>query len=407
MTKLTNKKIEAFLRAGHQGRLLDGDGLLLQCQGKGHDGAGRASWVLRYTVKGQVRELGLGSWKNVKLAEARAAAAQARAAVFKGDDPIAAKHPAKAKQLASPTFGAAAASYWEANRPRWKNNKVRTQWIPFLARHCKAIWDQPINEIDKHAVLAVISPIWTSKHCFAKRCLHRIGQVIKYAKFMGWRSGDNPAEYRDNLSHGCPRPANLNTRHHPALPLAQLPEFMAQLMALPGTAALAARFAILTCSRVSEAFLATWDEIDLEAQVFKIPAPRYKTGKEHVVPLSTQAMQVLSRCPRFDGNPYVFPSPSKPGAPLSNMAGIVLLKRMGVQTTLHGTARSTFADWAADCTNFDFEVREGCLGHVVGTAVTRAYRRGDALMKRRALLTLWGQTIAPQEVVVPFKAAAE
>jgi hypothetical protein len=212
MTKLTAKKIEALRKAGHWGRVLDGDGLMLQCRGKGKDGEGRASWLLRYTVKGRVRELGLGSWKNVKLAEARAAAAQARAAVFKGDDPIAAKHPAKAKPVAAHTFGSAAEAFWEANQPRWRNSKVRQQWLPFLSRHCKAIWDAPIDQIDKHAVLAVISPLWTSKNFSAKRCLYRIGQVIKYAKFMGWRSGDNPAEYRGNISHACPRPANLNIR---------------------------------------------------------------------------------------------------------------------------------------------------------------------------------------------------
>jgi integrase len=380
---------------------------MLQCRGKGKDGAGRASWVLRYTVKGRVHELGLGSIKAIGLAQARQNAAAARLSMAEGGDPIAAKHSAQANHVATPTFGSAAETFWEANQPRWRNAKVRTQWLPFLARHCRLIWDRPIGEIDKHAVLSVISPIWTSKHCSAKRCLHRIGQVTKYAKFMGWRSGDNPAEYRDNLSHACPRPANLNTRHHPALPLAELPALMERLAALPGTAALAFRLAILTACRVGEVYGATWDEIDLGAQLWTIPATRYKTGKAHQVPLSTAAMQVPSACPRFPGNPFLFPSPVKAGAPLSNMAIIVLLKRLGLKTTAHGTARSTFADWAADHTDFDFEVREGCLGHTVGTAVTRAYRRGQALEKRRALLELWGETIAPQTVASTFKAAAE
>jgi integrase len=328
------------------------------------------------------------------LAEARIKATEARALVAKGIDPVEAKRPAPTPKTPDcPSFGQAAELFWQANQSRWRNTKVCNGWLPFMERHAAAIWDRPIAAMDHLAVLGVVQPLWAGKNTTARRLMHRIHQVCGYAKWMHWREGDNPAEYRGNLEHACPKPANANIRHHPALPLSQLPSFMARLEALPGVAALAARFAILTCSRVSEAFLATWDEINLEAQTFRIPANRYKTSKEHVVPLSAPAMQVLSACPRFAGNPYVFPSPTKPGASLSNMAGIVLLKRMGVQTTLHGTARSTFADWAADHTDADFETREGCLGHSVGSAVTRAYRRGDALAKRRALLELWGQTL--------------
>jgi integrase len=320
-----------------------------------------------------------------------------------GGDP---KHTAQEKPTFTPTFGRVAEEFWEDNQARWRNARVRAQWLPFMARHCKAIWNTPISAIDNQAVLLVIRPLWNSRHYSARRCLHRIGQVVKYGKFMGWRSGENPAEYRGNLDNACPRPANLNIRHHSALPFAQLPALMARLAALPGTTPLALRMAILTACRVGEVFGATWAEIDMDAQLWRIPATRYKTKKEHVVPLSAAAIAVLAACPRFEGNPYCFPSPTKAGAPLSSMAIIVLLKRMGLRTTAHGTARSTFSDWAHDFTDTSHEVIEECLGHQTGNAVSRAYRRGQALDKRRVLLELWADRIVPR-AAQPLKVAAQ
>jgi integrase len=275
-----------------------------------------------------------------------------------------------------------------------------------MARHCKPIWDQPVAQINHHQVLALVEPLWASKHCTAKRIAHRVGQICDYAKVKGLRDGDNPARFKGLLQYALP-PRNDNTRHHPATPISELPALMARLAALPGTAALALRMTALTACRVGEVYGMTWDEIDVGAACWRIPAARYKTKREHLVPLSSAAMEVLAACPRFNDNPYVFPSPTKAGAPLSNMAIIVLLKRFGIKTTAHGM-RSTFSDWVADSTDFSFETREECLGHVVGNAVSRAYRRGAALEKRRALLTLWAQTIAPQQAkVLPLKAAAE
>jgi integrase len=404
LTKLTAKKIESLLKAGHQGRVLDGDGLMLQCRGKGKDGQGRASWLLRYTVKGRVRELGLGSIKFVTLAQARQKAAAARLSLADGRDPVDAKHPVKAKPNAAHTFGSSAEAFWQAHRSRWHNVKVCNQWLPFMARHCRPIWDQPIAQINHHHVLALIEPLWVSKYTTAKRIANRVGQICDYAKVKGHRDGDNPARFKGLLQYALP-PHNDNTRHHHATPISELPALMERLAALPDTAALAFRLAILTACRVGEVFGATWDEIDLGAQLWTIPATRYKTGKAHQVPLSPQAMEVLAACPRFDRNPYVFPSPTKAGAPLSNMAIIVLLKRMGLKTTAHGTARSTFSDWAHDFTDVSHEIIEECLGHQTGNAVSRAYRRGQALEKRRALLTLWAERIAPQQLVVPLNAA--
>jgi integrase len=275
-----------------------------------------------------------------------------------------------------------------------------------MRRHAAGIWGMPVSEVTHTAILSVVEPLWGSKRETARRLLHRSGQVLDFSRVKGWRTGETP-RMKGTFQYVLPKIANTNIRHHAALPLAELPAFMRRLEALPSTTALAFRFAILTASRVGEVYGATWSEIDLEAKVFRIPASRYKTQKEHVVPLSSSAMAVLSACPRFADNPYVFPSPNKARAPLSNMAIIVLLQRMGVKTTAHGTARSTFSDWAHDTTDFAHEVIEECLGHLTGNVVSRAYRRGAALDKRRALLELWGLTIAPQATatVIPFQAA--
>jgi integrase len=354
-----------------------------------------------------VRELGLGSIKDVSLAQARQKAAAARLLITEGKDPVDAKRPQRSVALtASPTFAQVAEQFWRAHRSTWKNAKVCNQWLPFMARHCQPIWDQPIAQLNHHQVLALVEPLWISKYCTAKRIANRMGQICDYAKVKGLRDGDNPARLKGLLQYALP-PHNDNTRHHPATPISELPALMARLSQLPGTAALALRMTVITACRVGEVYGMTWDEVDIDAKVWRIPAARYKTKKEHVVPLSTAAMEVLAACPRLTNNNFVFPSPTKAGAPLSNMAIIVLLtKRLGIKTTAHGM-RSTFSDWVADSTDFSFETREECLGHTVGNKVTQAYRRGAALQKRRELLELWGRTIAPREVVVPFNAAAE
>jgi integrase len=304
--------------------------------------------IALHRVKGRVRELGLGSIKSVGLAQARQKAAAARFSMAEGGDPIAAKRSQRSLAPSAAhtvTFEAVAEQFWQAHQSRWQNQKVRMQWLPFMARHCKAIWNQPIAQLTHHQVLALIEPLWVIKHTSAKRTAQRIGQICDYAKVKGLRDGDDPARFKGLLQYALP-PHNDNTRHHHATPISDLPALMERLATLPDTAALAFRLAILTACRVGEVFGATWAEIDLGAQLWTIPAARYKTSKTHQVPLSSAALEVLASTPRMDNNPYVFVSPTKAGAPLSNMAIIVLLKRMGLKTTAHGTARSTFSDWA-------------------------------------------------------------
>jgi integrase len=383
MSNLTVKKIESLLAAGRKARVLDGQGLALQIRGPG-----RASWILRFTSGGRVRELGLGSFKRVGLADARAKAAEAKVQLAKGEDPIALKQRPTAKVSPSKamTFGDATEAFWAAHQSRWRNLKVKMQWVPFMRHHGARLWGMAVSEVTHTAILPAIEPLWGPHPETAHRLLHRIGQVLDFSRVKGWRTGETP-RMKGTFEYVLPKAANANQRHHHALPLAELPAFMARLEALPGTAALAFRFAILTASRVGEVFGMTWGEV--EGSVWRIPAFRYKTLKEHLVPLSPAALSVLAACPRFADNPYVFPSPNKAGAPLSNMAIIQLLKRMGVKTTAHGTARSTFSDWAHDHTDFSHEVIEECMGHQTGNAVSRAYRRGAAIEKRRALLTEW------------------
>jgi integrase len=354
-----------------------------------------------------VRELGIGSLKHVTLAQARAKATEAKAALARGEDPIALKQGQKAKAQPSPgrSFGDATEAFWTAHQSRWRNQKVKRQWLPFMRRHGAGLWMIPVADVTHTAILPLVEPLWSAKRETARRLLHRIGQVLDFSRVKGWRTGETP-RMKGTYEYALPKAVNINQRHHAALPLAEMPAFMRRLEALPGMGALAFRFAILTASRVGEVFGATWSEFDLEAKIWRIPPHRYKTLKEHVIPLSSAAMAVLAACPRFNANPFVFPSPHKPSAPLSNMAIIILLRRMGVKTTAHGTARSTFSDWAHDHTDFSHEVIEEVLGHATGNVVSRAYRRGAALDKRRALLELWGQTIAPATAeVIPFPAA--
>ena len=261
-----------------------------------------------------------------------------------------------------------------------------------------------MDQVDQQLMVMVLQPMWIAKNVTARRTLHRIGQVLDFSRVMNWRTGANPARFKGELEDVLPkRPANINVKHLAAVPLDQLPALMERLASVPGTAALAARFCILTAARPGEVFGASWTEID--SDVWRIPGARYKTQREHLVPLSAAAKAVLAACPRLEGNPFVFVSPMKPRAPISNMACIALFKRMGIATTLHGTARSTFSDWAHDFTEVPHEIIEECLGHNVGNAVHRAYRRGAAIEKRRALLEMWAGCLLATQLSAPALSA--
>jgi integrase len=259
-----------------------------------------------------------------------------------------------------------------------------------LESYAKAIRPVPVDQIGTEHVLKVLKPIWTTKPETASRLRGRIERVLDAAKALGHRTGENPALWRGHLKSLLPKREKLTRGHHPAMPYADVSDFLTQLRAREAVAALALEFTILTAVRSGEALGATWSEIDIQAKVWTIPKGRMKAGKEHRVPLSPRALAILEEATklRADSSAFVFPGQRR-GRPLSGMATEMLLRRMKIETaSVHGF-RSSFRDWAGEHTAYPREVAEAALAHQVGDEVERAYRRGDALEKRRKLMDAW------------------
>jgi integrase len=365
-------------------RVSDGAGLFLFISPSDAPG-GRARWVYRFAgAGGRIREMGLGSARVISLADARSLARDARLERLRGDDPISARRErlrASAPAPRVPTFGVVALEVIASRSQSWRSEKHAAQWRSTLQRYCASIWSRPVDAIETAAVLDMLTPLWGRAPQTASHLRSRIEAVLDAATARGFRSGDNPARWRGHLEHLLPRQSKA-VRHHPALPYSDVPAFMAALREQPSAAARALVFCILTAARAGEVLGAKWDEIDT-AGVWTVPAERYKTGKAHRVPLSNQAMTLLRSLPR-DGD-LVF---QQAGRRLPQAAMWVELKLLEPGVTVHGM-RSAMRDWCGDETNHSREVAEGCLGHVVGGVVERAYRRGSALDKRRALMQDW------------------
>lgn len=332
--------------------------------------------------------MGLGPASGSNLAQARRDAAAAREPVRNGVDPIAAH---RADQRAGITFGEVADSYIASHKEGWRNAKHRQQWTNTLSTYAGSLRLLPVSNITTAHVLNVLNPIWTTKPETASRVRGRIENILNAAKAQGLRTGENPAAWRANLAHLLPKRRKLTRGHHRALPYEQMPAFWSDLSARTGVAAKALQFTILTAARTSEALGACWSEIDTQVAVWNVPAERTKTSKLHHVPLSAEALEILEEV-RPLGAELVFPTPN--GSRLSGAAMDAVLKRMKVEATVHGF-RSTFRDWAGEETDFAREVIEQALAHKVGSDVERAYRRGDALEKRRALMTKWAHFAVP------------
>jgi integrase len=362
------------------GRYADGGGLYLSVSK-----TGTKSWLFIYRSGSRRPELGLGSLSKVTLAAAREKAETARRALGEGKDPKAILKPA----TAVPTFGEEADDVIEALAPGWKNAKHRDQWKMTLKEYCKSIRGIPVNEVTTEDVLMVLKPLWTSKTETASRLRGRVEAVLASASAKGHRSGMNPAQWRNHLDKLLPRPSKLTRGHHAAMSFKDVPEFVQLLRGQESVSAMALEFLILCASRSGEVLGARWAEIDLEQKVWTIPAARMKAGKEHRVPLSNRAIAILQviLVARTDENPYVFPG-RKARSHLSNMALEMVLRRLKIDVTVHGF-RSSFRDWGGDATNLPREVIEQCLAHQVGDEVERAYRRGDALEKRREVMEAW------------------
>jgi len=382
--KLSPRKVETT----NPGKYEDGGGLRLVVSL-----AGAKKWVLRYTLDGKRREMGLGSYPDVGLGKAREKAAEYRRQAKEGTDPIEAR---QAEPEKIPTFTTVAARYIRAHRRGWQNLKHARQWVATLKTYARPIiGSKRVDTITTEDILKILSSIWTTKTETAKRVQGRIENVLDYAAAHKYRDPLNPARWRGHLDKLLPKPSRVKkVSHHPAMPYAEVPGFMAELAARDSVSALALRFLILTACRTSEVLGAQWQEIDLEAAVWTVPAERMKARVQHRVPLSDAALDVLRALPRIGGNPFVFPG-ARHGRPLSNMALLQQMRGMGYGVgghlgdyVPHGF-RSSFRDWSGEVSTFPRDVAEMALAHVIENKVEAAYRRGDLFDKRRMMMQAW------------------
>jgi integrase len=409
INRLTTLKVAHAIRK--PGMYADGGGLYLQVS------EGGASWIYRYMLKGVAREMGLGPLMLFGLKEARLKALDARRLRYEGVDPIEARRAARTQTKLDAaralTFKQCAEAYVKAHRAGWRNAKHAAQWDATLATYVEpVIGSLPVQAVDTALVMKVLeqevpsgggkpaTSLWTAKPETASRLRGRIESILDWARVRGYRDGENPARWRGHLDKLLPARAKVRrVTHHAALPYAELPTFMTALRKQTGVAARALEFAILTAARTGETIGARWSEVDLAAKLWTVPASRMKAGKEHRVPLNERAIAILEEMKPLSDvgsggerpdqtEAYLFPG-GRHGQPLSNMAFLMLLRRMKRDDlTAHGF-RSTFRDWAAERTNFPSEVAEMALAHTFSSKVEQAYRRGDLFERRRRMMAAW------------------
>jgi integrase len=384
----------AVAAISEHGRHAGGGGLYLSVSPNG----GRR-WVFLYRWHGKPTEIGFGSARDVALARARELARQARSNLAEGINPKDVRTPSKVA-----TFGECADRVIDAMRPSWRNEKHAAQWKMTLLHYAAPLRRLPVNKVGTDDVLSVLKPLWNAKPETASRLRGRIERVLDAAKAQGLRGGENPARWRGHLDQLLPKRQRLTRGHHAAMAYAEVPSFISDLRSRQATAALALEFAILTAARSGEVLGARWDEFDLGRAIWIVPAERMKGAREHRVPLSPRALRIVTDLEDSRTNDFVFPG-EKAGRPLSGMSLEMLLRRMKVEgATVHGF-RSTFRDWAAECTNFPNEVCEAALAHVIENKAEAAYRRGDLFEKRRKLMEAWAAYCGTSKAgkIVAFK----
>jgi integrase len=368
------------------GRHADGGNLYLKI-----DETSAKRWVFMFKFKGRQREAGLGGFNSISLAKAREIAAGMREALAQGRDPLEAR---QTKRQAI-TFGQCADDFIAAKASAWRSEKHRRQWAMTVTQHAAPLLAMPVAEIDTEAVLRVLKPLWARTPVTASRLRARIESVIDAARAHGHidEYRPNPARWNGHLQILLSAPAAVADRHHKALPYEiHIPELMARLSAEETSAAKALQFLILTAARSDEARSAPWAEIDNDALLWIIPAERMKSYREHRVPLSAQATEILAWMSAVRQRRFIFRG-RKDDRPIGAGAMDATLRRLNIDTTVHGF-RSSFRDWAGDKTEFPREVAEAALAHATGDITERSYRRGDALAKRRALMDAWGSFCA-------------
>lgn len=363
-------------------KLADGGGLYVFTDNKasGH-------WRYLFTFKGRRCRMSLGSLRDVTLAEARELAADARRLVRSGVNPIEAR---RIEKRGCPTFGKVSDELLASKTSEWRNKKHREQWERSLNVMASPLRDMPVHEIDTSHILAVLKPMWVEKQETASRLRQRLEAVLNAAKAKGYRSGENPAAWRGHLAHLLPSKPRLAQQHHAAMDYKVVPKFMVQLYSEKTMAAYALQFAILTAARSGEVYGATWDEIDFDTAVWNLSAERMKSGRSHRVPISSHCLDLLRLVRKERRGDYVF-SGQKKRQHLSHVSMAKVIKRLGVENATPHGFRSSFRDYCGNETNFPREVAEAALAHVIGDAAEQAYRRSDALDKRRALMEIWGK----------------
>jgi integrase len=382
--KLTARTVEAKRKRGHYA---DGGGLVLQISKWG-----TKSWIFRYQRDGRERHMGIGPVHTLSLVEARDRARDCRKVLLDGRDPIEERNAERMRRridaARAMTFAQCAEAYIAAHQAGWSNAKHRGQWRSTLATYAyPVIGDLAVAAVDTALVVKCVEPMWKAKPQTAKRLRGRIEAVLDWATVRGFRFGDNPARWRGHLDKLLPAPGKVRAvKHLAAIAWPDLPEFMGELRKREEIGARALEFTVLTAARTGEILGAQWAELDLAAKVWTVPAARMKAKRDHRVPLSARALDILQGLPRDGDRIFAITQKSK--------RLLITLKRMGrADVTVHGF-RSTFRDWAAETTAYPNHVVEMALAHAVGDKVEAAYRRGDLFEKRRRLMDEWARYCA-------------
>lgn len=381
---LRNKlNVKRIANLTHPNVYSDGGGLYLRVRN-----SGTKSWLFIYMRSGKRREIGLGSALDVSLALARQKAEQLRAVLLSGRDPSHVRKQAELAERPKPTFGEFADELIDSIEHGFKNEKHRKQWRSTITTYASGILAKPVDEVATADVLALLQPIWLEKSETASRVRQRIERILDAATVKGYRSGDNPARFKGNLEFLLPRRGKGEDQHHNALPFIELPAFMAELAKRRALAARALELTVLTAARTGEVLGMQWREFDAKNRLWTVPAERMKADRAHEVPLSASAVALIEglRTAKCEPQDKVFRNDK--GHSLSNMAMLTLLRRMDVPVTVHGF-RSSFRDWAGETTGYEREVIEMALAHTITSKAERAYRRGNALEKRRGLMDEW------------------
>lgn len=359
--------------------------------------AGHRGWVLRIMVGEQRRDIGLGPFPEIGLAEAREKAREMHKLVRQGTDPLTPKRAQRsallARHAAEKNFDWCVTEFIKSKSDEWKNPKHRQQWENTLKTYASPhVGNMLVQDVDLQHVLLCLEPIWRTKNETASRLRGRIESVLDWAAVRKYRSGENPARWKGHLDKVLAAPMKIQkVQHHRAMPIDEMPAFMGNLKQRAGVAARALELAILTAARSGEVRGATWSELDMDAKIWTIPAGRMKAGREHRVPLGDAAMKLLKELPQGGPKALVFLG-TKDNKALSDMSLTAVMRRMDVDAVPHGF-RSTFRDWAGDRTTFPRDLAEMALAHVIESKTEGAYRRGDAIERRREMMDAWAQFI--------------